>query len=220
MAGRRRVNIEVYFSAKVGTSRGCQDRTPPHQAPAGCARHRGQDQEIYRDQRQRRPGDGGLQGRHHRRRRRQARRHPGQGPARQRHHLQRVPPAQGVRPAGRASRSRTAPTSFIAPKLRDAALRGGGAARGARLLPQAQPAFRQGAAVPAADRRVLPQDQGQELEGQAARRRRSADAVRGRRQADPAVQSGQADRTARSRSWCCRPRTCSAATTSGSSFPR
>ena len=36
-------------------------------------------------------------------------------------------------------------------------------------LSQAQSALRQGAAVPAADRRVLPQDQGQELEGQAAR---------------------------------------------------
>ena len=60
------------------------------------------------------------------------------------------------------------PTSFVAPGLHHAALRGGGAARGARLVSQAQPAFRQGPAVPEADRRVLPQDQGQGLEGQAA----------------------------------------------------
>ena len=71
-------------------------------------------------------------------------------------------------------------------QVRDAALRGGGAARGARLLPQAQSAFRQGAIVPAADRRVLPQDQGQGLEGQTAGRRRSADELHGRRQGNPA----------------------------------
>ncbi len=40
-------------------------------------------------------------------------------------------------------------TSFIAPELHHAALRGGGAPRGARLLSEAQPAFGEGAAVSA-----------------------------------------------------------------------
>ena len=118
-----------------------------------------------------------------------------------------------------AFEEQNSPTSFIAPGLHDAALRGGGPPRSARLVPQAQSAHRQGPAVPEAARRVLSQDQGQELEGQAARRRRSADAFHGRRRADPAVQPGEAAASARSRSWSCRRPTCSAANDEWKIFP-
>ncbi len=76
--------------------------------------------------------------------------------------------------------------------MHDAALRGGDAARGARLLSQAPSAHREGPAVSAADRRVLSQDQGQGLERQAAGRRRSADGFFRGRLADQAAQSGEA----------------------------
>ena len=69
--------------------------------PPGKLVAEGKTKRIHRTRRQQRPGDAGRQGRHHRGRRRQARCHSREGPARQPHHLQRLPPAEGLRPAGR-----------------------------------------------------------------------------------------------------------------------
>ena len=167
-------------------------RTPQHEVPARRAGRRGQDQD---DPSGRRPARAGGA------RRPRTTSPPATAPSTTssptragspRDHVQCLPAAEGLRPAG-GVRGAGQRDLVRRAEMPHAALRGGGAARGAWLLSQAQPAFREGTAVSAADRRALPQDQGQELEGQAAHLRRSADDLCARSCADQAVQSGKAD---------------------------
>ncbi len=178
----------------MGSGRGRSNvRTRCREASSWCSGRRGQDEEDLSGHRQFRSGDARLQGRHHRRRRRKARHHPRQGQAGQRDHMQRVPSAARPAVCRSPSWSRTARLRSSRPSATCFPTRWWCGAKRTAPISSAIRIFAKGQLFPQADRRVLPQDQGQELEGKAARLRRSADALRGRGLADRAVQSGQAD---------------------------